>query len=157
MSPRHSPKSPHHLMSIAISSMFHRNPPRVLDVLVTELGANCADPQGGSSFGRMAEQSLTWYAILTQEKQRLMDNHAFQQEDGHTFSGHTFSGSQWLEFSGKEAIKHEFFFARTSTTFTCMFAPFKGTLEETWSRLSDGSCRYSTQMKGTLVSQRMLL
>ena len=42
--------------------MSHRNlhglpdiPPRFPDLLVTELGANCADPRGGS--GRMAEQS----------------------------------------------------------------------------------------------------
>lgn len=44
--------------------MSHRNllglpgiPPRFHDVLVTELGANCADPRGGSWFGRMAGQS----------------------------------------------------------------------------------------------------
>ena len=33
------------------------NPPRFLTLLETELGANCADPRGGSRFGRMAEQS----------------------------------------------------------------------------------------------------
>ena len=32
------------------------NPPRFPDVLVTELGANCADPWAGSWFGRMTEQ-----------------------------------------------------------------------------------------------------
>ena len=33
------------------------NPPRFPDVLVTELGAICADPRGGSWLGRMAERS----------------------------------------------------------------------------------------------------
>ena len=49
--------------SKVIPSSHHRNllgpcnPPHFLDVLVTELGANCADPRGGSWFGRIAEQS----------------------------------------------------------------------------------------------------
>ena len=38
------------------------NPPRFSRLLETELGANCADPWGGSWFGRKAEQSpLTGY------------------------------------------------------------------------------------------------
>ena len=54
--------------SKVIPSPHHRdllgpcNPPHFPDVLVTELGANCADPRGGSWFGRIAEQSpLTSY------------------------------------------------------------------------------------------------
>ena len=35
-----------------------------------------------------------------------------------------------LIISGKEAIKLDFNIARTPTTFTCIFAPFKGILEE---------------------------
>ena len=52
------------LKSHSIASLSHRNllglfdnPLRFPDVLVTELGANCADPRSGSWFGRMAEQS----------------------------------------------------------------------------------------------------
>ena len=44
--------------------MSHRNifglpdiPPRFPDLLVTESGANFADPRGGTWFGRRAEQS----------------------------------------------------------------------------------------------------
>ena len=56
-SPRHSRKSLHRLMS-------HRNllglpdiPPRFPDLLVSELGANCAHPRGGSWFGPTAGQN----------------------------------------------------------------------------------------------------
>ena len=62
-----------------------------------------------------------------------------------------------LKFSWKEAIKHEFFFCQNSHDVQFFSCHFKATLEGTWSRLSDGSCRYSTQTEGTLVSQRMLL
>ena len=47
---------------IALSLGVLDNPPRFPDVLVTELGATCADPRGAPLFGRTAEQSpLTGY------------------------------------------------------------------------------------------------
>ena len=48
--------------------------------------------------------------------------YAFQKEGGYTLSD-----SQWLE---KEAIKRCFNIARIPMTFSCLFAPFKGTLEK---------------------------
>ena len=57
MSPRHSLKSFHRPMSDRNLLGLLANPPRFPSKKKTELGANCADPRGGSWFGRMAEQS----------------------------------------------------------------------------------------------------
>ena len=62
-----------------------------------------------------------------------------------------------LIVSGKEAIKLDFNIAKTPTTFYCLFALVKDTLERTLSRLNCWVMSLFTQMEGVLVPQKMLL
>ena len=55
--PRHSQKSFLRLMSHRNLLGLPDNLPRFSEVLVTELGGNCADPRNGSWFDRIAERS----------------------------------------------------------------------------------------------------
>ena len=87
---------------VRVVLMSHRNllgqpdnPPRFPDVLVTALGANCADPRGGSWFGRMAEESPLTKTCAQQPDRDLQRVHTDQ-----------------FPFEEKQ------FLAPTSTTFT---------------------------------------